>query len=183
MPPTTAEYQLDASLDQAAIEQQAEQLLAAQRITKPPVKVDMVASRLDCSLREARFAQGDVSGCVTRKDGQTTIYVRHSDHLNRKRFTIAHEIGHVVLGHLNLREGAEYFDVTVNLFRGGAASPTWDDKRRIEWQANLFAAALLMPAPWVEREYQRAGSVAELATKFGVSEEAMGYRLRDVGLI
>lgn len=49
-------------------------------------------------------------------------------------------------------------------------------------EANAFAAELLMPEPAVRAEWPRAASAAELARWFGVSEEAMSWRLYNFGL-
>ncbi len=55
--------------------------------------------------------------------------------------------------------------------------------RAAEREANVFAAELLMPEPAVRVEFARAGSSSELAEWFGVSEEAMSWRLYSFGLV
>jgi Zn-dependent peptidase ImmA (M78 family) len=55
--------------------------------------------------------------------------------------------------------------------------------RLLEREANVFAAELLMPEPAVRSEWARAESAAELARWFGVSEEAMGWRLYNLGVV
>lgn len=51
-----------------------------------------------------------------------------------------------------------------------------------EVYANQFAAALLMPQDRVRSEHQQGGTAASLALMFGVSAEAMGFRLRNLRL-
>ena len=65
--------------------------------------------------------------------------------------------------------------------RAADVAPTAD--RALEREANVFAAELLMPEPAVRAEFARAASAAELAGWFGVSEEAMGWRLYNFGVI
>jgi hypothetical protein len=91
----------------------------------------------------------------------------------RQRFTLAHELGHWVC---QVREGHE----APVYCRAADVAPTAD--RFLEREANVFAAELLMPEPAVRTEWSRAQSAAELATWFGVSEEAMSWRLFNLGL-
>ena len=62
-----------------------------------------------------------------------------------------------------------------------------DDSER---EANLFAAELLMPARFLEKDVAAKGidllddtAVNELANKYGVSAQALTFRLMNIGLI
>ena len=94
--------------------------------------------------------------------------------IRRRRFTIAHELGHWV---------CQYREGTLKLFycRPGDVAAAAD--RGAEREANVFAAELLMPEPAVRAEFNRAASAAELAGWFGVSEEAIGWRIYNLGLM
>jgi Zn-dependent peptidase ImmA (M78 family)/transcriptional regulator with XRE-family HTH domain len=98
----------------------------------------------------------------------------------RRRFTIAHELGHLALGHLD--GGQVVVDETV----GGKSAE--------EKQANTFAAGLLMPADGVtgavKRLSERLGDppdpldwIVWLVASFGVSEQAAAYRLINLRLV
>ena len=50
-----------------------------------------------------------------------------------------------------------------------------------EVSANRFAAELLMPKEMVEEFLDQGLSAWEMARRFGVSDEAMGYRLHNLG--
>jgi Zn-dependent peptidase ImmA (M78 family) len=91
----------------------------------------------------------------------------------RRRFTIAHEIGHWVC---QVREGrgAEI------LCRPDPSLARRADPR--EREANVFAAELLMPAGEVRRLAAEGFAVAELAGRFEVSGPAMAWRLFNLGL-
>ena len=54
--------------------------------------------------------------------------------------------------------------------------------RLLEREANVFAAELLMPEERVRAEWPRATSAAELASWFGTSDEAMSWRLYNLGM-
>ena len=86
----------------------------------------------------------------------------------RQRFTIAHELGHHVLGHGDSPRDSAY--------PANARDP-------VERAANAFAAELLMPEETVKALIHVRGlrSVTDLRDAFGVSAAAMQYRLKDLG--
>jgi Zn-dependent peptidase ImmA (M78 family) len=61
-----------------------------------------------------------------------------------------------------------------------AAGPATAPVPGIEAEASAFAAALLMPARLVRREYERDGTFERLCERFGASGAAMGRRLHAV---
>jgi Zn-dependent peptidase ImmA (M78 family) len=107
------------------------------------------------------------------------VLVNSNDSPFRKRFTIAHELGHFLL-HLDHADGEEV-DRASDLFRTYETDERSTDRSK-EVEANQFAAALLMPAPSVMREWETLRSLELMAIRFNVSEEAMGYRLATLGL-
>lgn len=115
----------------------------------------------------------DSSGfLVTDPDGDDvpTIFVNERDPLVRRRFTVAHEIGHYYLKHENS-----------NILMRGPLSSTGINQQEIE--ANAFAAELLMPEDLFEFLYVDAGlGIHEIANEFGVSAEAAGHRLNSLNL-
>lgn len=88
----------------------------------------------------------------------------------RDRFTIAHELGHYFLHYLEPAvEGPKTFG------RG--------ERNRGETQANVFAAALLMPAEFFRQAHARVGDDWwTLAEVFGVSPKAAEVRAQVLGL-
>jgi Zn-dependent peptidase ImmA (M78 family) len=90
----------------------------------------------------------------------------------RRRFTLAHEIGHWVCQCLE-GTGAPVFcrhqDVAVSA------------DRALEREANLFAAELLMPADAVAALHAEAPG--ELTGRLAVSGPALGWRLYNLGLV
>ena len=116
----------------------------------------------------------DISGFLLRANGRHTIFLNKNDPVNRKRFTIAHEIGHLQLNHLESGEKAS------TIFRNSATSQGIDEK---EIAANAFAAELLMPEDLVRYTYNFVKSVGGVARAFRVSESASRNRLKNLGVI
>ncbi len=94
----------------------------------------------------------------------------------RQRFTLAHEIGHVIIPwHIG--------DIVDDL--NAANSPSNSRYRRLEAEANRFAAELLMPSSWTERicnevEHLR-GAVITVAEVARVSLVASALRVLQKG--
>lgn len=111
---------------------------------------------------------------IDQNTGQRVILVESSDAPTRKRFTAAHELGHHVLNHTQ----------NGHMFRDTLKPQDVPFQRDIcEVEANRFAAELLMPASRVEAAFRTNYSVSDLARYFGVSEAAMTYRLKGLGLV
>ncbi len=141
-------------------------LLAHFQVVRPPVPVDAIVRRLGIPVVE--LENPGWSGAVdSTENGLATIFLRKGDPPWRKRFTLAHELAHLLL-HVT---GRAYRDDT---FRGTAE----------EAEANEFAADLLMPLWMLEgAASQEARDAARLARRFEVSEMAMDRRLgRLVGI-
>jgi Zn-dependent peptidase ImmA (M78 family) len=164
----------------------AERLVERFGVHTAPVDVESIASMLDLRIVTEDLGS-DISGLLVSRDGSACIAVQRSDHSNRRRFTIAHEIGHFVLRHHLQRNELVHADPhTQVIYRSPRASEGLDP---IEVQANQFAASLLMPARLVQEHVGRLqkplseSSVKSLAKEFKVSEQAMTIRLTALGLI
>jgi len=161
----------------------------------PPVPVERVASSLlglfvdeadDIrALPGAPADQGRLSGMLD--PGEMVIWVDRreaSRSPGRRRFTIAHEIGHLLLhatdspqvfcdGPADIRE--------IDEGRTGEEPP---ELRRREKEANAFARELLMPEPLVSEQAHATGfNLPALAKRFEVSVPAMRLRLRLLKLL
>jgi Zn-dependent peptidase ImmA (M78 family) len=103
------------------------------------------------------------------------IVVRSDEPEPRRRFTIAHELGHWICQCL---EG----DMQPVYCRAGEIGVDAAAKA-LEREANIFAANLLMPEPIVRSAWAQSGAVGAAASRFGVSPEAMEWRLFSFGCV
>lgn len=164
------------------IEELAEQKLREHSLLRVPVDPVALAVKEGIKVHNAVFAEANLAGMVARRGHNISLLVKHTDAPVRKRFTIAHELGHHFL-HLRGGDDGDFVDTVadVDLFRGGSASPVVRPREEIE--ANQFAAALLMPRVLLEEEIERlrTATVDDLARRFNVSNEAIGIRLHELG--
>jgi Zn-dependent peptidase ImmA (M78 family) len=164
--------------------QRASDLLEEGAVRKTPVPVERLAKLAGASVKYEDF-EGKLSGMVHRKpDGTIIIGVNGKHAPTRQRFTIAHEIGHVLL-HKN--EKLHIDEKSPIGFRDQKSGLAIDDQ---EIEANQFAAELLMPRSLLEKDVERLPgdielneAIDRLAHKYEVSVEAMTIRLNALGFV
>lgn len=142
---------------------------------KLPIDPVRIAKAMGVKVVPEFYLGNGESGSVELDDGVPIIRYEITEPLVRQRFTIAHELGHLARGHLNAGK-TKFRDTKANFFSAH------HDPQEVE--ANQFAANLLMPSSvvkWVV-EQQRVKDVTQLANVFNVSEAAMGYRMKNLGL-
>lgn len=148
--------------------------LSEKSCEEPAADLEQIAKELRISIVPYPFPE-EISGVFFKKDGKLLLGVNEKEPENRRRFTIAHEIGHYVLHPSSL---LHYDRPEAVHFR--AKNILGPEER----EANYFAAELLMPEELLTKCIAAGmDSVPELASRFKVSEEAMGYRLANLGFI
>jgi len=147
-----------------------------------PVDVFLCARKLNVNV-EAMEAEDEVCGVFIYKNGTGKIGYNSEHHVNRQRFTVAHELGHFVLH----ADTATLFVDKGEKIMYREKNPSKEEHQ--ERQANEFAAALLMPEKFVKEEFIKMKDqepdvvVSKLSTKFQVSQIAMTIRLANLHLI
>lgn len=148
-----------------------------------PILPELIARNCSIGIEYKAFTD-DLSGVLVKNPDATVIGVNQFHSGVRRRFTIAHEIGHFILGH----PGKVFIDKHSINKRDSLASFAVDVH---EIEANQFAASLLMPRELVFKaldgvfteELSRDQIILALARLFAVSGKAMEYRLMNLGLI
>jgi len=160
----------------------------------PPVPVERIARSLlglfvdeadDLrALPGAPADQGRLSGMLDAEEMVVWIdreETRRSP--GRRRFTIAHEIGHLLL-HVPVSREA-FYDRPADI-REIEEEPAGElpELRRREREANVFARELLIPETLVGEQAHATGfNLPALANRFEVSVPAMRLRLRVLKLL
>lgn len=113
-----------------------------------------------CLIIEEPFGTPRVDGMSQWIGGQPVIYVNAAAPTDRKRLTLAHELGHLVLHSTEMVE-------------------------EVEEQANEFAAEFLMPIDVIKPQLRnlRIDQLPDLKRKWGVSMAALIERAYRAGLL
>jgi Zn-dependent peptidase ImmA (M78 family) len=126
------------------------------------------------------------------------ITIRPDEVEVRRRFSLAHEAGHTRL-HVS---SVDFLTASIPGLCGDLSQPHLSRRDSGEWhevEANKFAAAVLMPLRFLRPAFREAHErrqestltstqlreiiIADLANQFGVSRDAMGYRLKNTRLL
>lgn len=156
-------------------------------MTAPPVPVERIAKALGIKVQRVAL-DDDLSGLIYIDGQRPIIGVNSRHHPNRRRFTLAHELGHFVL-HSDALAGQVHVDRGFRVLMRDQKSASGTDGREIE--ANQFAAELLMPKAFILAEISRRkiafldenAPLGAIAKKFQVSEQALQFRMLNLDLV
>jgi Zn-dependent peptidase ImmA (M78 family) len=132
----------------------------------------VVEERAGLPVIVASLPDGIAGGCF-RAGERAVLWVNGEQPVVRRRFTLAHELGHVRCGHA----------VTMNVDKVEVLAGETRDAREV--QANAFAAELLAPRAGVEALVDGEPgleTVVDIAARFGISTLAALYRLSTLRL-
>ncbi len=146
-----------------------EQTLETAEIFQAPVDLKKIVQHLYLVVEEGPM-EGDIQGSLVTDGEVGGILINNNvKSKQRRRFTLAHEIGHFVL-----HRGKHTFRDAPSNLRDYMTSPE-------EFEANTFAAMLLMPASLLPRDFGSQKPLWEqvdnLVKRFDVSSEAAIRRL------
>lgn len=165
---------------------EAHRVLLETKTSRVPVDVERLASRWAHVVRQQ--LDDDISGMLVplpkAVGGRHWAIVVNNSHSDvRQRFTIAHELGHVLLHGYTSTHADRSFKIRLR------DSHSSEGSIREEIEANRFAAELLMPSDIIRRrlrnhvfEYVPEKQASEreldrLAREFNVSKQALQIRL------
>ena len=148
------------------------------------IDIQKLIRMLGVNLISKKFTE-DISGLfVMTEENIPIISYNSEDNEVRKRFTMAHELGHFIL---HSKDQSFFIDKSPKVFFRNSVSTTGE--KFMEREANSFAAALLMPSHLISSELATCTSfgneddtIFHLARRFMVSQQALAFRLSNLGL-
>ena len=108
---------------------------------------------------------------ISSKDPVFMIEYSPNEIIYRQNFTIAHSLGHIILGHVNENNSKSHSDFIIDN----------DDSEK--YDASFFALELLMPEMIVRDVFPSVKSIQQFAEFFKVSVPAVTTRLKHLGII
>lgn len=178
------------SITKHKIRELIDEILKEGGVDSPPVPVDVLIRRQGIEIARKNL-DDETSGFVyvDSKTNSTVIGLNVSHSKTRQRFTLAHELGHFVMhkttgGHLHVDE--KDFFVRFRDKHSG------DGSDQQEKEANAFAAELLMPKHFLERDVKQLKdgvsisdekAIRSMANRYGVSLQALLFRLGNLNLL
>ena len=154
-----------------------------------PVNPVHIANAIQVRVKRSNGEKELVEVCVRRTSGEelqgasSKAFVERADSglryvilfnddeiIYRNRFAIAHELGHIMLGHLT-----EDSDPLVHR--------VYSNDTREDQLANAFALALILPDRMVRWLFPGAKTIQEFAEAFGISTSAATARVKQLGIL
>lgn len=174
-----------------------EELLKSLDLWSVPVDLYSICEKLDINTTVGMDWSKKHSGEINvDEERNISIWINSFDAPNRQRFTLAHEIGHLINDILpdidKVGVHDNFIDSEMTLNRDGRQDP-------VEYRANDYAARLLMPKALVIEHGKKMlhklkndlrvekvplnAFITSLAAEFKVSQQAMEIRLKNIGII
>jgi len=151
----------------------ADKVLQENFTSEPPVDIFEIAKNEGLIVETKDFGDkfNHISGYI--KPEIRTIFVNSKDSESRRKFTVAHELGHWLFHREELENDPRKYAV---LFRIPLGRPSKD---HVEREANFFAANILVPEEMLN-EKKDSNTPEQLAEIFSVSKELIGLRINDL---
>ncbi len=163
-----------------------------------PRNIIAVCEALDIEVKETKDFPQNVSGLIYKKQckeqtkekrDKYCILVNAEQSAGRKTFTIAHELGHYLMHKAKLDtdneiiSGAKGIDIDSQacIARTDITADSSAEYRKLETEANRFAAEVLMPRDIFLNKCMSLDSIDDVASYFGVSISAATIRADRLG--
>ena len=139
-------------------------------------EIEDLCRRLDISEIHDKSINSFAAALIMHPDkAWGEILVAKDTPPQRRRFSIGHELGHFLIPSHRPHHGHRFSYSTLDLLANDSGAG--DQARRMEAEANRFAAELLMPAKRIRSNLQRRqpdlAEIVRLANEFEVSKAAM----------
>lgn len=159
-------------------------LLTDCEVEGPPVPVLDLARSRGARIVQVAGDDDEIDGFLYRENDQTVIGVNRKHALVRRRFTVAHELGHLLLH----ETGNVHVDRGFRIYLRDTSSKVGVIPHEME--ANRFAAELLMPIEFLRDDLEKVvfdfvddKELRTLAKRYAVSIQALTIRLTGLGYI
>lgn len=157
-------------IDEVAIRLQARRFMAGLDLSRIDQDLSVYTQKVNAKLTLEELGEGESGYTLTRRDGKSSIVVNELERRERQRFSVCHEVAHLVLG----------------LSSNHEETPAWSYAKRddSEIACDIFASELLMPFEAFKRDVDQEEPsfdlVERLRAKYVVSFAACASRLAAV---
>lgn len=151
----------------AFVRSMARKILKDYKLSEVPTDLSVLFKGLGLKYMELNDTD-DIDGAIIEIDGKPAIAVLNkAKPLQRQRFTLAHELGHIFLKHT----GRDVYDSEE--IRENSNKLINKTKPPQETEADIFASELLIPYEQLKKHTADMNNIDKLAGTFLVSRQAM----------
>ena len=142
----------------------------------PPIDIYYILQREGYEILEVDTFSDGLDAMLVEDGGQKYAAVNKNQPEVRRRFSLAHEMGHKVLNH-NLTYYREIPSIDNPPERSYFSHKS--AQRDLENEANEYAGELLVPLKLLKSEFYMDNDIARLAKRFNVSREVLTIRYQN----
>lgn len=142
-----------------------------------PVPIVSIANDLGLAIWETADFPDGTSGMIRKEQEQIAVYINITDPAERKRFTIAHAIGHLLLHSTTLDKGETFIETSKQYILTPKHQKT---SEKAEYEATKFALSFLMPEEEFTHTWEKAKTIEEIAEQFNVSSSVAALRAHEL---
>jgi Zn-dependent peptidase ImmA (M78 family) len=132
-------------------------------ISRPPTDLEQICSKLGVKIHY-HCTDGLKDSFMYLDRSIYNLVIAISGNQARDRWSLAHELGHVVLGHCQI--------YSVDTLSKDVLTDA--ERYILDRECDIFAEEILMPLAWMEKH--KHSSIDQLKKVFGVSKEAVAIR-------
>src|SRR5688572_9219609 len=130
-------------------------------ITQPPVDLLTVTRKYGLEYQEVDYFEDNVDAMIVTLDGRVIAAVNKNSSLNRRRFSLAHELCH----HLYHQDRSPLIeDVSIDFPDDEQYTESFKDP--FEAEADIFAGELLVPLPMLKQHFRPGQTASDIARTF-----------------
>ncbi|MBU4000574.1 ImmA/IrrE family metallo-endopeptidase [Patescibacteria group bacterium] len=150
--------------------QMARKVLRDFGISEPPIDIMPVIVQKGYEYIEVDNFLDDVDALFLRNENDGKVYaaVNANHHVNRQRFSLAHEFGHILLNH-----DLNYYRPYITIDNPPTEKVHTAAESCFETEANNFAGELLVPLDMLKKEFNKTRDLKALSKTFWVSQQVI----------
>jgi Zn-dependent peptidase ImmA (M78 family) len=157
---------------QDAIDKRIEDINLRTGLSYPDYDLTEIAKALGVDVFEFDPSDSEINGVIQYRDSENEafrprIYLKREMQPTRKRFTLAHELGHFLLHPQKEKFRLDTYNYSLD-----------SEESMEESEANYFAASLLVPKDRLTKVMTVTKNTEEVARYFGVSVPVIENRLK-----
>ena len=147
--------------------QMARKVLQDGGVTEPPVDLNSLLKQKGYQYIEVDTFLDEVDALFLKneRDGKVYAAVNANHHVHRRRFSLAHEFGHILLNH-----DLNYYDPYITIDNPPTAKNHTAAEAAFETEAHNFAGELLVPLRMLKKAFEKTNDLKELSKIFWVSQ-------------
>jgi Zn-dependent peptidase ImmA (M78 family) len=153
----------------AFVRKMASKVLKESRIDTPPVDLVAILRIHGIEYEEVEDFPDSVDALIIEDDAKVYAAVNSRHHLHRRRFSLAHELGHYFLH----KDGK--FEEPITIDSPPSEEDGFGSKDPAEIEADLFAGQLLVPLEMLKLHVKKG--IPELSKIFLVSEQVVSIAI------